>query len=98
MRPALVHLSWAAQQDRAHASHIPCDDPCRFSRNMKDELVKVFRFEYFDRETRSFKVSGDWALPGAVESMGAVLLPETVREVPAGEISFSGLWKPPDST
>ena len=60
--------------------------------------MKVFRFEYFDRETRSFKVSGDWALPGAVESMGAVLLPETAREVPAGEISFSGLWTPPDST
>ena len=65
---------------------------------MKDELVKVFQFEYFDRETRSFKVSPDWALPGAVESMGAVLLPETAREVPAGEISFSGLWMPPDST
>jgi len=65
---------------------------------MKDELVKVFRFEYFDRETRSFKVSVDWAVAGAVESMGAVLLPETAREVPAGEISFSGLWKPPDST
>jgi len=62
---------------------------------MKDELVKVFRFEYFDRETRSFKVSVDWAVAGAVESMGAVLLPETAREVPAGEISFSGLWRCP---
>jgi len=33
-----------------------------------------------------------------VESMGAVLLPETGRDVPAKEISFSGLWTPPDAT
>ena len=62
--------------------------------DMKEAHVKVFRFEYFDRETRGFKLASDWALPAAVESMGAVLLPETAREVPESEVSFSGLWKP----
>ena len=56
--------------------------------------VTVFRFEYLDRATNALRVSPDFATEAAIEAMGGTLIPESAREVPAGEVTFSGIWRP----
>lgn len=56
--------------------------------------VIVYQFEYFDRATKTTKVSDDFATEAAITGIGAKLLPETAKEVPPGEVTFSGIWRP----
>ena len=60
-------------------------------------LVPVYRFQYFDRTSGSLQVSGDFATPQAIEAMGGAIMVDTKKEVPEGEVTFSGLWRPADS-
>ena len=57
--------------------------------------VTVYQFEYFDRAADKPRVSPDFATEKAIRSIGANLLPESAKEVPAGEVTFSGIWRPP---
>ena len=57
--------------------------------------IPVYRFEYLDRVTRSFKVSEDFATEEAIKQMGGIPIPDSVKQVPADEVAFSGIWRAP---
>jgi hypothetical protein len=57
--------------------------------------VMVYRFEYFDRQANSLKISPDFATEEAIRQMGATILAGTGRSVPENEVAFSGIWKGP---
>ena len=58
------------------------------------QSVTVYQFEYFDRASGTVQVAPDYATEASIQSMGANALLETAKEVPAQEITFSGLWRP----
>ena len=58
--------------------------------------VTVYQFEYFDHATNSLRVAQEFATEKMIRSIRATLLPHTAKEVPESEITFSGIWRPPD--
>jgi hypothetical protein len=56
-------------------------------------MVKVFRFQYFDRQAHRLRESEDYATERAIQQMGAVPLLHTAVEVEEGRVGFSGLLK-----
>ena len=57
------------------------------------QTITVYQFEYFDRASGSIQLSPDFATEASITSMGATIRPDTAKEVPAQEITFSGLWR-----
>ena len=54
----------------------------------------VYRFEYFDRAANARAVADDFATEKAIREVGGTVLHETGKEVPEGEVTFSGIWRP----
>ena len=55
--------------------------------------VRVFRFRYWDRESKSVRLSEDYATEKAIEEMRAEPSIPDMRDVDINEITRSGLFK-----
>lgn len=59
-------------------------------------VVMVYRFKYFDRESKAFKDADDFATADAIREMGAIILPDTGTVVDRSRVSRRGLVVPPE--
>ena len=55
------------------------------------QKIKVFRFQYFDRGTKQFKESDDFATEKAIVEMGAIVLHHATKEVEERVIGRAGI-------
>ncbi|HET6263735.1 MAG TPA: hypothetical protein VFD95_02675 [Usitatibacter sp.] len=53
--------------------------------------VRVFRFQYADRNTGQLEESPDYATEKAITEIGATKLEDTVREVDERWVSWAGI-------
>ena len=54
----------------------------------------VYRFEYFDRAAKIRRVADDFATEKAIREVGGTVVRDSGKEVPEGEVTFSGIWRP----
>lgn len=61
------------------------------------DTVAVYRFEIYNRVSRSFERQAELATQIAIAGLGGVVMHATRREVPASEVSGGGVWSPVSS-